>query len=101
MRIELFQAFTIALSFITTLITVNTFFNNKNKEHQEESLLLDKKITLLEVKQQNLQVDITEHKRRLDIHDKQNENIIRLTEKIAALTEKVDEINQKLEGEIK
>ena len=78
------------LSAAVSLLTLFTFFQSRITTNERRT-------TILEEKDKQVDKEIAEIKKRLDNHDRQNEVLIRLTSEITNLSDKVEKIDNKLE----
>lgn len=85
-----YETITAVVGGIVSLLTIFAFF-------QGRITTTERRTTILEEKSKNFEKEVVEIKKRLDAHDKQNEELIRLTAEIINLRDKVEKIYNKLE----
>lgn len=84
------ETVSVVLSCVVSFLGIFAFFQGRMTS-------TEKRLTILEEKNKQQDKELTEIKKRLDNHDKQNEALIRLTTEITNLSEKVEKIDNKLE----
>lgn len=84
------EAVSVVLSCVVSLLGIFTFFQGRMTS-------TEKRLTILEEKNNQQDKELAEIKNRLDNHDLQMQVLIQMTEQIKNLSEKVEKIDNKLE----
>lgn len=84
-----FETITAVAGGLVSLLTIFAFF-------QGRITTTERRTTILEEKAKSFEKEVVEIKKRLAGHDKQNEELIRLTTEIANLSDKVEKIYNKM-----